>query len=114
MRSNISNSCRSAKSACIRNRQRAKSKPAGNGTNANSPPSNRPLSWRWAPPPRKACSAKSTPINRNRGRVIDLDHGMKALVTVHPSYLLRLPDEDSKAREYGRFVDDLKIAATLL
>jgi len=46
--------------------------------------------------------------------VIDLDHGMKALVTVHPSYLLRLPDEDSKAREYGRFVDDLKIAATLL
>jgi uracil-DNA glycosylase len=57
---------------------------------------------------------KITPINRNRGRVIDLDHGMKALVTVHPSYLLRLPDEDSKAREYGRFVDDLKIAATLL
>jgi uracil-DNA glycosylase len=57
---------------------------------------------------------KITPINRNRGRVIDLDHGMKALVTVHPSYLLRLPDEDSRAREYGRFVDDLKIAATLL
>ena len=57
---------------------------------------------------------KITPINRNRGRVIDLDHGMKALVTVHPSYLLRLPDEDSRAREYGRFVDDLKIAAALL
>jgi uracil-DNA glycosylase family protein len=57
---------------------------------------------------------KITPINRNRGRVIDLDHGMKALVTVHPSYLLRLPDADSKAREYGRFVDDLKIAAALL
>ena len=31
---------------------------------------------------------KITPINSNRGRVIDLDHGMKALVTVHPSYLL--------------------------
>ena len=57
---------------------------------------------------------KITPINRNRGRVIDLDHGMKALVTVHPSYLLRLPDADSKAREYRRFVDDLKIAAALL
>ena len=57
---------------------------------------------------------KITPINRNRGRVIDLDHGMKALVTVHPSYLLRLPDADLKAREYGRFVDDLKIAAALL
>jgi DNA polymerase len=35
-------------------------------------------------------------------------------VTVHPSYLLRLPDEDAKAREYQRFVDDLKIAAALL
>ena len=57
---------------------------------------------------------KITPINRNRGRVIELDHGMKALVTVHPSYLLRLPDADSKAREYRCFVDDLKIAAALL
>ena len=57
---------------------------------------------------------KITPINRNRGRLIDLDEGIKGLVTVHPSYLLRLPDEDAKAREYERFVDDLKIAAALL
>jgi uracil-DNA glycosylase family protein len=56
---------------------------------------------------------KITPINRNRGRLIDLE-GIKALVTVHPSYLLRLPDEDAKAREYERFVSDLKIAAELL
>ena len=55
-----------------------------------------------------------TPINRNRGRLIDLDQGIKALVTVHPSYLLRLPDADAKAREYQRFVEDLKIAAALL
>ena len=57
---------------------------------------------------------KITPINKNRGRLIDLDDGTRALVTVHPSYLLRLPDEDAKAREYERFVDDLKIAAALL
>ena len=54
---------------------------------------------------------KITPINKNRGRLIDMEDGRKALVTVHPSYLLRLPDEDAKAREYDRFVDDLKIAA---
>ena len=54
---------------------------------------------------------KITPINKSRGRLIDLDDGTKALVTVHPSYLLRLPDEDAKAREYERFVDDLKIVA---
>jgi len=56
---------------------------------------------------------KITPINKNRGRLIDHD-GTKVLVTVHPSYLLRLPDEEAKAKEYQRFVDDLKIAAGLL
>jgi probable DNA metabolism protein len=57
---------------------------------------------------------KITPINKNRGRLIDLDEGTKALVTVHPSYLLRLPDEEAKTREYERFVSDLKIAAAAL
>ena len=54
---------------------------------------------------------KITPINKNRGHLIDLDEEIEALVTVHPSYLLRLPDEDAKKREYRRFVEDLKIAA---
>jgi uracil-DNA glycosylase len=54
---------------------------------------------------------KITPINKNRGRLIHLQDGPVALVTVHPSYLLRLPDEEARAREYERFVDDLKIAA---
>jgi uracil-DNA glycosylase family protein len=57
---------------------------------------------------------KTMPINRHRGRLIELDQGRRALVTVHPSYLLRLPDEDAKAREYERFVEDLKIAAASL
>jgi uracil-DNA glycosylase len=57
---------------------------------------------------------KITPINRNRGRLIELDDGIKALVTVHPSYLLRLPDAQSRTREYERFVDDLKIAGKAL
>ena len=66
------------------------------------------MPWRWAP---QSVFGKITPINKNRGRVIDFDDGIRALVTVHPSYLLLLPDADSKAREYGRFVDYLKIAA---
>ena len=57
---------------------------------------------------------KITPINKNRGRLIEKTDGRKALVSVHPSYLLRLPDEDARAREYERFVDDLKIAAAQL
>jgi len=57
---------------------------------------------------------KITPINKNRGHLIDLTEGIKALVTVHPSYLLRVPDRESKAREYARFVDDFRIAAGFL
>jgi probable DNA metabolism protein len=57
---------------------------------------------------------KITPINKNRSHPIDLDDGLAALVTVHPSYLLRLPDEKAKAQEYQRFVEDLKTAAKLL
>ncbi len=60
---------------------------------------------------------KITQIGKNRGRLIDLTEAgkdIKTLVTVHPSYLLRLPDEAAKAREYANFVKDLKLAASLL
>lgn len=56
---------------------------------------------------------KITPIGKNRGHLIDLDEA-KALVTVHPSYLLRLPDAEAKEREYANFVKDLKLAAAFL
>ncbi len=53
-------------------------------------------------------------IGKNRGHLIDLDDNAKALVTVHPSYLLRVPDAGAKAREYASFVRDLKIASAFL
>ena len=56
---------------------------------------------------------KLTPVNKTRGRLIEIED-TRALVTVHPSYLLRLPDAEAKAREYQRFVEDLKIAAAVL
>jgi DNA polymerase len=40
--------------------------------------------------------------------------GLSVFVTVHPSFLLRVPDEDAKAREYRAFVDDLRKVAALL
>ena len=57
---------------------------------------------------------KIVPVGKTRGRVIDLDDGTRVLVTVHPSYLLRLPDEEAKAREYANFVEDLRIVAAHL
>ncbi|MFM9827967.1 MAG: UdgX family uracil-DNA binding protein, partial [Sphingomonas sp.] len=45
-------------------------------------------------------------ISKDRGRALQLpENGGTAWVTVHPSYLLRLPDEDAKALEYRRFVE---------
>ena len=48
---------------------------------------------------------------RAAGRVPD---GQTAFVTVHPSFLLRVPDEDAKAREYRAFVADLRKVAELV
>lgn len=55
---------------------------------------------------------KAVTIGKERGRALTLpDDGGQAWVTVHPSYLLRLPDEDAKRTEFARFVEDLKAAA---
>jgi DNA polymerase len=61
----------------------------------------------------RAVLGRAVTISRERGRPIPLDHG-QAMITVHPSYLLRLPDEDAKAREYRAFVADLRAALALL
>lgn len=45
-----------------------------------------------------------------RGQVIE-SHGRRLVVTVHPSYLLRLPTVARKQEEYTRFVEDLRLAA---
>jgi DNA polymerase len=53
---------------------------------------------------------KSMAINANRGRLIPL-RGFQALITVHPSYLLRLEEERDKRREFDFLVRDLRLAA---
>lgn len=58
--------------------------------------------------------ARKVAVTKERGRGIDLSDGAKALVTVHPSFLLRIPDAAAKAAERDRFVADLKQARALL
>lgn len=58
---------------------------------------------------------RTVTISRERGRAVQLpDGGGEAWITVHPSFLLRIPEEDSKAEEYARFVADLRQAAARL
>jgi len=57
----------------------------------------------------RAVLGRAVAITRERGQAITLGGGnAQGFITVHPSYLLRLPDPDSKAREYARFVEDLR------
>lgn len=53
-------------------------------------------------------------ITRERGQTTALPDGGLGFVTVHPSYLLRQPDEDAKAREYAAFVRDLRAVRALM
>jgi len=55
----------------------------------------------------RAMLGKAVTISATRGTAIPLEDGAEGWVTVHPSYLLRLPDEDRRAEEQARFVADL-------
>ncbi|CAN5438079.1 UdgX family uracil-DNA binding protein [soil metagenome] len=53
-------------------------------------------------------------VTKERGQAIALSDGSAAMITVHPAYLLRLPDPEAKRREEGAFVADLKRVRALL
>jgi DNA polymerase len=53
---------------------------------------------------------KPMPIGRCRQRALQLPGQAQGVVTYHPSYLLRLPDRQAKARAYAAFVADLQFA----
>jgi DNA polymerase len=59
----------------------------------------------------RAVMRKTLTINANRGRLIELADHRGAVITVHPSYLLRLLDDRDKRREFDRLVKDLRFAA---
>jgi len=51
-------------------------------------------------------------VTRDRGRLVPSALAPYALATVHPSSLLRAPDEATQERETRKFVEDLcKVAA---
>ena len=56
---------------------------------------------------------KAMPVGRFRQQALQLPDQAQGVVTYHPSYLLRLPDADAKAKAYALFVEDLKFAWSL-
>ncbi len=63
----------------------------------------------------RALLGRAVTISRERGRLIDLpDRGGAAWITVHPSAILRMPDEAAREPAFRQFVDDLVAAKAVL
>lgn len=49
-------------------------------------------------------------VTRERGKLLDSELAPRVVTTVHPSWLLRQPDEESGQQEYKLFLNDLRVA----
>jgi DNA polymerase len=56
----------------------------------------------------RAVMGRAITISQVRGQLLPLPNGGTAFITVHPSFLLRMPDPEVRRREYARFVADLR------
>lgn len=61
-----------------------------------------------------ALAGRTIPVTKMRGSELKWPDGRRGLITVHPSFLLRLPDKSAQETEYAKFVHDLKLAAFLI
>ena len=61
----------------------------------------------------RGVTGKSASIKSMRGAAHDLEGGSKLIATVHPSFLLRMPDRERAAEERKAFVADLVRARKL-
>jgi DNA polymerase len=55
----------------------------------------------------RSLTGKTVTITKAREAPLRLADGSECWVTVHPSFLLRIPEEDRRAEERARFVEDL-------
>jgi DNA polymerase len=61
----------------------------------------------------QALFGKTFRVTRDRGRLVPFALAPYALATVHPSSLLRAPDEETRQREILRFIEDLRRVAAI-
>ena len=62
----------------------------------------------------RAVRGRPVKLSDVRGRSIGIDQGVVTLATVHPAWLLRLPDREKAREEHMRFIDDLRAAQRLV
>ncbi len=59
----------------------------------------------------RSLTGRTITIGKVRGKPLALADGTRLVVTVHPSALLRMEDEDKRHAAYRDFVADLRVAA---
>ena len=62
----------------------------------------------------QALLGRSFRVTKDRGKLVSSPLAERVVATVHPSSILRAPDEEARARAYGGFVDDLRVVASAL
>ncbi len=62
----------------------------------------------------KALLGSTIRVLRDRGRIIESEYCAQTIVTVHPSSLLRAPDEKTRAEAYALFLHDLRFCSSLI
>ncbi|AMO72369.1 hypothetical protein AZE99_11350 [Sphingorhabdus sp. M41] len=62
----------------------------------------------------RSLTGKPVKISRHRGEILSGADGRSILITVHPSFLLRIPDEQGRQVEQAKFVRDLQLAAAFV
>jgi uracil-DNA glycosylase family protein len=62
----------------------------------------------------QALLGSSFRVSRQRGELLDSDLAPRVLATVHPSSILRAPDEEARTLAYKGFVADLGVVAAAL
>lgn len=61
-----------------------------------------------------ALSGKRTPLSQLRSRPIAMQGNVVLYPTIHPSFLLRLPDKAERQRQHALFVEDLRSVRALV
>jgi uracil-DNA glycosylase len=56
---------------------------------------------------------RAVTISKVRGQLL-MSNGLPVVVTIHPSYVLRIEEQEAKQTEYERLVADLKFGVGML
>ena len=62
----------------------------------------------------QAILGRSFKVTQQRGEILASELAPRVMATVHPSSLLRAPDDETRRRETRRFVEDLARIAPLV